>query len=83
MTKKFGLLACCLALTACGGGGDPAMQMSVKYDGEGGFSGTAGSGWTEEDIRTIGNPCLRGERVGNVIMTPKADGSFDVRGTCV
>ncbi|MDE4174041.1 hypothetical protein PXK01_07740 [Phaeobacter sp. PT47_59] len=44
-------LTCCALLAACGG--TPASnEMRLDSDGNGRFSGTAGAGWTPEEIRT-------------------------------
>ncbi|MBY6134616.1 hypothetical protein KUV61_02160 [Nocardioides marinus] len=65
MSKKFtgpGLtLACCALLAACGGA--PASnELRFNYDGNGRFSGGAGAGWTEQEIRSHAANTLCGNR---------------------
>ncbi|OBY27027.1 hypothetical protein [Leisingera sp. JC1] len=48
-TKHVLSLACCALLAACGGA--PASnELQFDKDGNGRFSGSAGSGWTAQDI---------------------------------
>ena len=49
--KRFLPIACCVMLAACGG--VPASnQLQFDNDGNGRFSGSAGSDWTPQDIET-------------------------------
>ncbi len=49
--RTLSVLAMVVVLSACGGGTPGPNQIVVKTGENGSFSGTAGFGWTPEEIR--------------------------------
>lgn len=77
-------LTCCALLVACGG--PPASnELQLDKDGDGGFSGRAGSDWTAGQIRTqiSGDACGTGSIVDfRVSVLPSAPGYTIFSGRC-
>ncbi|PRY93456.1 hypothetical protein BCF33_2324 [Hasllibacter halocynthiae] len=75
-----------LSLAACaGGGGGPAPnEMNVTQSGGGTFSGVAGSGWTDEELRenAFGVLCPAGRPVTELSVERAPDGSARFGGRC-
>ncbi|UWQ80729.1 hypothetical protein K3725_06950 [Leisingera sp. S132] len=83
-TKPVLSLACCALFAACGG--VPASnELQFDNDGNGRFSGSAGSGWTVQDINTYaaGQICGGGPVTGfNVRVLPNAPEYKIFSGAC-
>jgi len=79
------LLISGLTLTACGFAVAPASDdyMSITRD-EAAFSGTAGAGWSDQDIRDNRRDvlCADGQTIEGLKITRQPDGSATFSGRC-
>ncbi|WP_082020473.1 hypothetical protein [Leisingera sp. ANG-M1] len=77
-------LSCCALLAACGG--VPASnELQFDNDGNGRFSGSAGAGWTAQEIRTFatGQICGNGPVVDfSIRVLPTAPDYKIFSGSC-
>ncbi|UWQ34337.1 hypothetical protein K3555_07560 [Leisingera sp. M527] len=84
ISKPVLYLACCALLAACGGA--PASnELRFDKDGNGRFSGSAGAGWTAQEIRThvSGQICGKGTVAEfNVRVLPTAPDYKIFSGSC-
>ncbi|MDP2581436.1 hypothetical protein Q8W37_15980 [Shimia thalassica] len=82
--KKVIIPLMAVGFVAACGGAPSNNQMTVDRDGAN-FSGTAGSDWTDQDLRTnaFAALCPKDQKVANLIVSRDEKGVAKFSGTCV
>lgn len=83
-SKPIAFLACCALLAGCGGA-PSSNELRFDNDGNGRFSGSAGAGWTPQEIKTQAASTICGNAPVaqfNVSVLPSAPGIQIFSGTC-